>query len=295
MQHERPQPIHPLEIAESLAKADLTATALQKAAAQAESAAKAKTPSQAEDTGSTASQKGSDAVAANVKASLSALEAMLMQENSQEFDGSTGDDSRSALIEKALKDARISSVRQETHYGFGLSQSPVLQIAQRITHEIQIRRGQSIGQPDPQTGVSKPPVRILQIQLDPPQLGPLTIRMSLQNELLNLQLETPKHETAHLLQNDKDSLSKLLRSAGYAVDGLNIQVSPADRGSNSQSSNLGGGFGQAAGQQPGWRQPERQASENGWRSANQGNVAAPAQKEVSGLQPGRPRGGAVYL
>jgi chemotaxis protein MotD len=140
-----------------------------------------------------------------------------------------------------------------------------------------------------------PPVRVLYLQLDPPQLGPVTIRISLKDTALSLQLEAQNQETASLINRDREALSGLLRSAGYTVDGLQIQTSGADRGMTGQSFGNQAAFGQAAGQQPGWRQQGARAQSRTWQEPRAQEVAAGQGNDRIGPQGGKPRGGSVYL
>ena len=136
---------------------------------------------------------------------------------------------------------------------------------------------------------------MLHIQLDPPQLGPLTIRIALRDGALHLQLEAARHETASLIQTDKDALTGVLRSAGYVVDGLNVQVAASDRPPAQQfAGGGGGGFNQAAGQQSG----SQQSGGRGSRAApadGMGDASAGSSHDAQGPQAVEPRGGSVYL
>jgi chemotaxis protein MotD len=71
-------------------------------------------------------------------------------------------------------------------------------------------------------------VKVLTIHLQPPELGTVAVRMSLNNDGLELQLEVGRAETARLLQRDRDRLSDVLRSAGYQVDGVAVRVVERD-------------------------------------------------------------------
>jgi flagellar hook-length control protein FliK len=232
--------------------------------------------------------------ASKVQASLSALQAALSERSLfGEAVEAFGDQPGGAA--QAMKDAGITSVRQETYFA-PASQSPGQQIFQRVLSELQMEGARPI---EPSANVmeqTRPPVRVLSIQLEPPHLGPMTIRLSMHDEALRLQLETPNPETARMIQNERDGLSNLLRSAGYAVDNVQVQMAAAtDRGGGQSSQQ---GFGQAMGQQPGWREPQseqRGGGERGWRGQ-------PEQDEPGGRgqdrgssqgQPNRTRG--VYL
>jgi hypothetical protein len=194
-------------------------------------------------------------VSANMQASLSALESVLSRESlGGNADGpmKAAEDAsaRGPQQQPAIKNDGMTSVWQETQFAPVPSQSPALQIAQRITHEMQVG-GQNMPQPDAPAEARKQPVRVVHIQLSPPQLGPMTIRLSMQNDGLMIQLETANRETAHLINRDRDGLSGMLRAAGYCVDGLDVQVTATERGAPVQAAGQGDGINQAAGQQQG--------------------------------------------
>lgn len=73
-----------------------------------------------------------------------------------------------------------------------------------------------------------PAVKVLRIELQPADLGTVTVRMSLRDRALQLDLEVGRGETAHLIQRERETLSTLLRSAGYLIDGLGVRL--ADQG-----------------------------------------------------------------
>ena len=56
------------------------------------------------------------------------------------------------------------------------------------------------------------------MQLHPAELGVVTIRIALRNDTLELQIETDRRDTARLVHADRETLSSLLRSAGYSVE-----------------------------------------------------------------------------
>ncbi|MEI9899728.1 MAG: flagellar hook-length control protein FliK [Hyphomicrobium sp.] len=83
-------------------------------------------------------------------------------------------------------------------------------------------------------------LKILHIQLQPADLGTVTVRMELKDAELSLQVEADRPDTAELIRNDQDTLSKLLRSAGYSVDPSSVRVAEVDRTAASQQSGQGG-------------------------------------------------------
>jgi len=86
-------------------------------------------------------------------------------------------------------------------------------------------------------------LRVLNLQLQPAELGVVTIRMRLAGESLEMELHVEREETAQLLRNDSEKLSALLRGSGYRPDSINIQVGDAaaqDRAAaHRQSSDFG--------------------------------------------------------
>lgn len=229
--------------------------------------------------------------ASKIQASLSALQAALSERSLfGEAVEAVGDLPAGAA--QAMKDAGISSVRQETYFA-PVSQSPAQQIFQRVLSELQTEGARAI---EPSANVMeqpKAPVRVLSLQLEPPNLGPMTIRLSMHDEALRLHLETPNPDTARMIQNERDGLSNLLRSAGYAVDGVQVQMAAAtDRG--------GGGGQQQGFGQPGWREPQSegrgQGERGGWRGPSQQDDSGGRGQDrgsSQGQQPGRTRG--VYM
>src|SRR5581483_9007207 len=83
--------------------------------------------------------------------------------------------------------------------------------------------------------ISAPVVKVLHLELQPADLGTITVRMSLKQDALDIRLEASRHDTAVALQNDQDGLAKLLASAGYRIDGVTIAASAANAAQASDS------------------------------------------------------------
>jgi hypothetical protein len=75
-----------------------------------------------------------------------------------------------------------------------------------------------------------PVVKVLRLELQPADLGTITIRMSLKQDALDIRVEASRYDTACMLQRDQDGLSKLLTSAGYRIDGMTVVAAPTDGG-----------------------------------------------------------------
>ena len=76
----------------------------------------------------------------------------------------------------------------------------------------------------PAPSTQSQPVKVVTIQLNPAELGTLTVRISLRNDALELQVETSRRDTARMVEADRDALSSLLRSAGYHVEALTVRA-----------------------------------------------------------------------
>jgi chemotaxis protein MotD len=71
-------------------------------------------------------------------------------------------------------------------------------------------------------------VKVLRLELQPADLGTITIRMSLKQDALDIRVEASRYDTARMLQRDQDSLAKMLTSAGYRIDGMAVVASASD-------------------------------------------------------------------
>jgi chemotaxis protein MotD len=150
-----------------------------------------------------------------------------------------------------------------------LPPTPVRQIADRIAAHI---AGAEPGRADPPAPVPTPtaatvhPLKVLTIQLHPAELGAVTVRIALRSDALELQIDAGRRETARLLDADRDTLSGLLRSAGYGVDALTVRaVEPSNAGA-------------AAGWSPSTAQPQSGSAQPDARPGGR----APAEQD-SGL------------
>lgn len=114
--------------------------------------------------------------------------------------------------------------------------SPAQQIADGIVREtgaavsLADRAGMTPNQPPG----AKPALRIVHVQLQPADLGTVTVRMELKDAELTLQVESDRAETVDLIRSDQDTLARLLRSAGYTIDTNSIRVVEGDRTAASQ-------------------------------------------------------------
>ncbi|MEP9368232.1 flagellar hook-length control protein FliK [Xanthobacter sp. VNH20] len=101
----------------------------------------------------------------------------------------------------------------------------VRQVAEAISNEMA-----SLGAPDI-TGTAPSslagPVRVLEIQLHPDDLGTVNVRLRLTPQGLEVRLRAGNPDTARMLEQDRDALGEILRSAGYQADDLQIITTDA--------------------------------------------------------------------
>ena len=71
------------------------------------------------------------------------------------------------------------------------------------------------------------PVRILTLQLDPPDLGAVIVKMRLIGGAVEVRLSADRYETTQMLQQERGALTDVMQSAGYAFDIASIDHSRA--------------------------------------------------------------------
>ena len=94
--------------------------------------------------------------------------------------------------------------------------SPGSQIARSVTAEIADTDRTSPGS----DGVLK----VLHIELKPQNLGSVSVRMSLKDDVISLHMETSRHETTAAIEKERSALTSALKSAGYVVDEITTQT-----------------------------------------------------------------------
>lgn len=163
------------------------------------------------------------------------------------------------------------------------------QIGTRILQELEQPRApaDTRGSGLVQVKQSDPALKVLEIRLEPRELGTVVVRMSLRNDVLNVELGFGKSDAAAAIAKSTDQLGSYLRSSGYDVDSIVVRVVDGDRataaivntasgadsaqgqpapGSASTSSGMAGqSFAEQGGRQPAARngQPEQPATGEG--------------------------------
>jgi Flagellar hook-length control protein FliK len=138
----------------------------------------------------------------------------------------------------------------------------VQQIANKVAAEANTLLGQAARPEASAPGQAQPlgtPMKVIHIQLQPEGLGAVSIRMAVKDQALQLALEVGRGDTASIIQRDRDTLSALLRSAGYVIDGVDVRMAgpsgvPPPTTDGQAGMQMQGG-GQSRGSQPEGRQP----------------------------------------
>jgi hypothetical protein len=72
------------------------------------------------------------------------------------------------------------------------------------------------------------PLRSLDIALEPAGLGTVTVKLSVRDDVIRVELDTSRSEAAQLLERDRDALTSLMKSAGYQVEHLTVRHTGGD-------------------------------------------------------------------
>ncbi len=193
--------------------------------------------------------------------------------------------------------------RQETHFAPAIPSLPNAQIARAILSEFSA--------PEPSSPVAAPKVAAkpltvmhsLELSLEPPDLGVVTVRLSLRGQSLSIHLATGRPETLMLIDKDQASLLGALQSAGYIIDELisgkdfvGRDFAPSASGSDNPSTTHEGGKSQGGGQS--MDQPHRQGQDGPSRDDNNPKRIGSAhdQGSVQFEKPPLSRaGGSIYV
>jgi flagellar hook-length control protein FliK len=118
--------------------------------------------------------------------------------------------------------------------------------------------------------------KILQIRLEPAELGSVAVELRLAGGTLELHVEAARGETARLLDRDRDRLAKALHASGYQLDKVTIRTAEPDRtptpgeeGAQPQGQDQSGASRSGAQPQSGWSPgddaPSRKGADAGGR------------------------------
>ncbi|WP_321503980.1 flagellar hook-length control protein FliK [Breoghania sp.] len=153
----------------------------------------------------------------------------------------------------------IEVVRQETHFAPSQRIPPIQQVGQALSEALangQASQGGRAAPPFGDTGQlfaqpSGSAVKILEIRLQPQELGTVRVTMRIVEDRLQVDVRSANPQTVELLQKDKHMLDRLLHASGYKADSVTVQGIGDDRspfqitaGPNAQNVNSGNGQGE---------------------------------------------------
>lgn len=159
-------------------------------------------------------------------------------EASSAMPASVGFEAVTANVERAAKAAgrdalpeatKVTVVQQETHLPPAQFNAPQ-QVANAVVAELKESSAPAASAvPDlaaSQTNAPDQPLKILTVNLEPPALGNVTVRLRLVGTEVSVQLAAERKDTSLMLDQQRDQIRDLMQSAGYVAD-----VAPVQHGS----------------------------------------------------------------
>jgi chemotaxis protein MotD len=122
-------------------------------------------------------------------------------------------------------------------------------------------------------GATRAVVKVLNVRLDPPEYGSLSVRLTLQGGALSVQIRAERESTAAALDHDREKLAEHLKASGYGTDASMIDTRrdvAAMRSDGSANANANGGAGGSGGS-PGQAAAGGQSPGNGAMARREGN------------------------
>ncbi|MBR0954745.1 flagellar hook-length control protein FliK [Bradyrhizobium canariense] len=149
---------------------------------------------------------------------------------------------------------KVTVVQQETHLPPAQFNAPQ-QVANAVVAELKESPAPTASAaPDlaaSQANAPDQPLKILTINLEPPALGNVTVRLRLVGNEVSVHLAAERKDTSQMLDQQRDSIRELMQSAGYVAD-----VAPVQHGS---LDGFQSGSGQSQPQLSGQQQPSSQS------------------------------------
>jgi chemotaxis protein MotD len=149
---------------------------------------------------------------------------------------------------------KVTVVQQETHLPPAQFNAPQ-QVANAVVVELQESPAAAASAaPDlaaSQANAPDQPLKILTINLEPPSLGNVTVRLRLVGNEVSVHLAAERKDTSQMLDQQRDSIRDLMQSAGYVAE-----IAPVQHGS---LDGFQSGSGQSQPQLSGQQQPSPQS------------------------------------
>lgn len=263
---------------------------------------------------STVARSTADASGPRPQPAAATLQAMPEESDvqSKAMPATSGFEAVTANVERAAKSAgrdalpettKVTVVQQETHLPPVPQFSATQQVANAVVSELKGSPASAapaaadlVGA---QSNAPDQPVKILTVNLEPPDLGSVTMRLRLVGNEVSVQLAAQRKDTSTMLDQHRDQIRDLMQSAGYVAD-----VAPVQHGS---LDGFQAGSGQSQPQLPGQQQQSSQSqgafsgagtssgqSDDGARQARQDQQPNQEARHDQDVAP-HTRRGPVYL
>jgi hypothetical protein len=186
-----------------------------------------------------------------------------------------------------ILNANVTVLRTETHLPPVTPTTPLHQVVAAITTDGlgAATEPTAAGAPDPATasGPERQLVRTLDIRLEPPDLGSVTVKLRLTGQHLTLRISADSAATAQSLEQDRDTLASMLRGNGYSPEISAVRHEPAAAPAMLTAS----GADSAASSQSGANQAGSQGSTDGGTRSQSGQPGSQQQPQpgVAGFEP----------
>jgi chemotaxis protein MotD len=186
-----------------------------------------------------------------------------------------------------ILNANVTVLRTETHLPPVTPTTPLHQVVAAITTDGLGAPAEpaAAGAPDPATaaGPERQLVRTLDIRLEPPDLGSVTVKLRLTGQHLTLRISADSATTAQSLEQDRDTLASMLRGNGYSPEISAVRHEPAAATAILTAS----GTDSAASSQSGANQAGGQGSSDGGARSQSGQPGSQQQSQAghAGFEP----------
>lgn len=213
---------------------------------------------------------------------------------------SPGFEAVTASVERAAKAAgrdalpettKVTVVQQETHLPPAQFNAPQ-QVANAVVSglkESSAPLASTAADLASQASAPDQPLKILTVNLEPPALGNVTVRLRLVGTEVSVQLAAERKDTSQMLDQQRDQIRDLMQSAGYVADVAPVQHGSLDgfqsgsgqaqpqgsgqQQSSPQSQGTFGGAGTSPGQSDGAAKQARQERESHQETRHDQDVA----------------------
>ncbi|QPF93119.1 flagellar hook-length control protein FliK [Bradyrhizobium commune] len=160
---------------------------------------------------------------------------------SKAMPATSGYEAVTANVERAAKSSsrdalpeatKVTVVQQETHLPPVPQFSATQQVANAVVTELNgspaTASSAAADLAASQSSAPDQPLKILTINLEPPALGNVTVRLRLVGTEVSVQLAAERKDTSQMLDQQRDQIRDLMQSAGYVADVAPVQHGALD-------------------------------------------------------------------